>query len=268
MTDRFADHHLMRAQERANVEVRLLVDVHELRDAQFLFDRVWPAANGSTQLATNLMRAVVHSGGYTSAAYRDDVPIGAAFGWVGRHRVPDGWHEHLHSHMAAVLDDYRDQHIGSALKMHQRAWALSQDLDTVVWTFDPLVRRNARLNLIKLGVDVEGFQPDFYGEMNDGINTGDPTDRLFAWWHVDSDRAHAALAGELAEVDVAVLRGEGRDVREIEVPDDIVAIRQVDPDAAREWRMTLRRDLQSAFDDGYRITAVATHGGYVMERTP
>lgn len=268
MADRFADHHLTRAQERANVEVRLRVEIDELRDAQALFDRVWPAANGSTQLATNLMRAVVHSGGYTSVAYRGDEPIGAAFGWVGRHRAADGWHEHLHSHMAAVLDDYRDQHIGSALKLHQRAWALSQDIGTVVWTFDPLVRRNARLNLIKLGVDVEGFEPDFYGAMDDGINSGDPTDRLFAWWRLDSERAHAALAGELAEVDVDDLRAAGRDVREIALPDDIVAIRQEDPDAARDWRLRLRRDLQAAFDDGYRITAVATHGGFVMERTP
>jgi predicted GNAT superfamily acetyltransferase len=267
MTDRFADHHLMQAQERANVEVRLLVEVDELMDAQALFDRVWPAANGSTQLATNLMRAVVHSGGYTSVAYRDEQPIGAAFGWVGRHRAPEGWRVHLHSHMAAVLDGYRDQHVGSALKLHQRAWALSEDIDTIVWTFDPLVRRNARLNLIKLGVDVDGFEPNFYGAMNDGINSGDPTDRLFAWWHVDSERVHAALGGELTEVDLDVLRADGRDVRDIALPDDIVAIRQVDPDAAREWRMRLRHELQSAFADGYRITAVATHGGFVMERT-
>lgn len=268
MADRFADHHLTRAQERANVEVRLLVEPRELRDAQVLFDRVWPAEGGSTQLATNLMRAIVHSGGYASVAYRDGEPTGAAFGWVGRHRVPGGWHTHLHSHMAAVLDDYRDQHIGSALKLHQRAWALSEDIDTIVWTFDPLVRRNARVNLVKLGVDVEGFEPDFYGEMNDGINTGDPTDRLFAWWRLDSERVRAALNGELAEIDVEVLRAEGRDLREVAVPDDIVAIRQSDPDSAREWRLRLRGDLQAAFADDYRIIGVATHGGYVMERTP
>ena len=48
-------------------------------------------------------------------------------------------------------------------------------MDTIVWTFDPLVRRNARLNLIKLGADVDGFEVDFYGNMDDGINSGDPT---------------------------------------------------------------------------------------------
>jgi predicted GNAT superfamily acetyltransferase len=268
VSDHRADDDLARAQRRANVEVRLLDEPSELAEAQSVFDAVWPAADGSTQLATNLMRAIVHAGGYCSAAYRDGQPIAAAFGFAGRHRTEGGWHEHLHSHMAAVLDDHRDEHIGSALKMHQRSWALDHGLDTIVWTFDPLVRRNVRLNLIKLGVDVEGFEPDFYGQMNDGINSGDPTDRLFAWWRLDSERVRAALAGELAELDVAALREVGRDVIEVELPDDIVAVRQADPDAARRWRLSLRSDLQAAFDSGYRIVGVARHGGYVMERTP
>ena len=38
-----------------------------------------------------------------------------------------------------------------ALKQHQRAWALSQGIREVTWTFDPLVRGNARFNLVKLG---------------------------------------------------------------------------------------------------------------------
>ena len=146
-----------------------------------MFDTVWPSGDGSTQIQANLLRAQIHAGGYASAAYRDGQAVGAAFAFVGRHQA-DGWHTHLHSHMAAVLAPYRDQHIGAALKMHQRVWALDHDIDTIVWTFDPLVRRNAVLNLMKLGVDVEGFEVDFYGAMDDGINAGDPTDRLFAWW--------------------------------------------------------------------------------------
>ena len=263
-----ADDDRARAEARAGVEIRLLVEPSDLKDAQGVFDEVWPSADGSTQLATNLMRAIAHSGGYCSAAYRDERPIGAAFGWVGRHRTSSGWHTHLHSHMAAVLDAHRDQHIGSALKMHQRAWALGEGIDTIVWTFDPLVRRNARLNLLKLGVDVDGFEPDFYGQMDDGINTGDPTDRLFAWWRLDSDRVRAALADGIDELDVPTLTAAGRDVREVVLPDDIVALRQRDPGGAREWRLRLRGDLEASFTAGYRIIGVSTAGGYVMERTP
>ncbi len=74
-----------------------------------------------------------------------------------------GYHVHLHSHMAAVLPQAADRGIGTALKLHQRAWALRHEIDRIVWTFDPLVRRNARLNLTKLGgVGVE-YLVDFYG---------------------------------------------------------------------------------------------------------
>lgn len=265
MTD--AEQDLARAEQRADVEVRSLTEISDLADAQMVFDAVWPSADGGTQLATNLMRAIVHSGGYASAAYRDGQPIGAAFGVAGRHRSGGHWHVHLHSHMAAVLDPYRDQHIGSALKLHQRVWALQNDIDTIVWTFDPLVRRNARVNLVKLGVDVEGFEPDFYGDMDDGINSGDPTDRLFAWWRVGSSRVASAMRGELGDVDVAALAAAGRDLRAIDLPDDIVSVRSADPAAAREWRLRVREQLLDAFGAGYRIIGFANTGGYALERT-
>ena len=268
MTDLSAEGDLARAEKRADVAIRSLTDLSDLDDARRLFDTVWPASGGSTQVSGNLMRALVHAGGYASAAYRDGVPIGAALGFVGRHRADDGWHTHLHSHMAAVLEPYRDQHIGSALKMHQRAWALEQGIDTIVWTFDPLVRRNARVNLLKLGVDVDGFEIDFYGSMDDGINTGDPTDRLFAWWRLDTPRVYAALAGRLEPLDLLALANAGRDAIELELPDDIVALRTADPGAASRWRIDVREALLAAFADGFRITGVSAAGGYILERQP
>lgn len=267
MTARRAEDDLREAENRADVEVRLLIEPSELADAQWVFDEVWPSADGSTQLPRNLMRALVHAGGYCSAAYRDDRPIGAAFGVAGRHLEGGVWHDHLHSHMAGALTPYRNQHIGTALKLHQRVWALDVDIDTIIWTFDPLVRRNARFNLIKLGADVDGFEPDFYGEMDDGINSGDATDRLFAWWHLTSPRVDAAMAGELGEIDLSTARAEGRDVIEVDLPEDIVVIRAADPAAAQAWRLRVREDLQAAFAAGYRIIGVADRGGYVLERT-
>jgi predicted GNAT superfamily acetyltransferase len=257
---------LTAAEGRARVQVRSLSDPSDLDDARRIFDAVWPAADGSTQVAGNLMRALVHAGGYASAAYRDGQPIAAALAFVGRHRQGDTWHGHLHSHMAAVLDPYRDQHIGTALKMHQRSWALQQEIDTIVWTFDPLVRRNARLNLLKLGVDVDGFEVDFYGNMDDGINSGDPTDRLFAWWRLTSPRVRAAVTGGLEPLDPIALVLDGRDALEVDLPDDIVALRSHDPQAAAEWRVAVREALVAALSDGFRIIGVSDAGGYVLER--
>lgn len=266
MPDTSAEGDLARAQERAGVVVRSLHDLSDLDDARRVFDEVWPAGDGSTQVPGNLMKAIVHAGGYASAAYRDGVPIGAAMGFIGRHQHDGRWQDHLHSHMAAVLDPYRDQHIGSALKKHQRVWALDQGIDTIVWTFDPLVRRNARVNLLKLGVEVRGFEPDFYGSMDDGINSGDPTDRLFAWWQVASERAYAAAAGRILPLDPVDLAASGRDVVVVDLPDDIVALRARDPEAALRWRLSVRTDLTSAFAEGFAIVGVSPTGGYVLER--
>jgi len=254
------------AEERAGVEVRSLVDLSELDDARHVFDEVWPSLSGSTQIQANLLRAQVHAGGYASAAYRDGVPIAAAFAFVGR-SYADGWHTHLHSHMAAVVEPYRDQHIGAALKLHQRCWALEHDIDTIVWTFDPLVRRNAVLNIVKLGVDVDDFEVDFYGSMDDGINVGDPSDRLFAWWRLSSSRALAAMRGESVRLDVAKMGSRGRDVLEIALPADIVRLREADPQEAARWRLALRAQLTEALRAGYRIVGLSTDDAYVLERT-
>ena len=257
---------LAAAEVRAGVQVRALDDPSELDDARAVFDAVWPAEH--TQVPANLFRAMIHAGGYASGAYRDGVPIGAAFAFVGRHRTDHGWHGHLHSHMAAVLAPYRDQHIGAALKLHQREWALEHGLDTIVWTFDPLVRRNAVLNIVKLGVDVDGFEPNFYGNMDDGINSGDPTDRLFAWWRLDSPQVERAMRGQIDRMDAPTLVAAGRDAREIPLPDDIVELRATDRPAAAAWRVSLREELQSAFGAGYAIVGVSASGGYVLERKP
>lgn len=266
MTERSPELDLVAAESRAGVEVRTLDDLSQLEDARRVFDAVWPSGAGATQIQANLLMALVHAGGYASAAYRDGEPIGAALGLVGRHETASGWHTHLHSHMAAVLDPHRDQHIGSALKMHQRMWALSCDIDTIVWTFDPLVRRNAVLNLIKLGVDVEGFEIDFYGSMDDAINADDPTDRLFAWWRLTSDRAVAASRGTLSRIDVAAALADGRDLTVVRVPGDIVAVRSADPAAAAAWRQDVRAALISAFESGRQIVGLSTDDDYVFER--
>ena len=126
-----AEHAASSAAQRAGVQVRSLEDPSDLLIAGRLFDEVWPQGPGATHVQSNLMRALVHSGGYVSAAFIDDVPVGAALAVVGRHRVaggsesdPQTWHTHLHSHMAGVIEQYRDRKIGTALKLHQRWWAL------------------------------------------------------------------------------------------------------------------------------------------------
>lgn len=252
---------LAQAQQSSCVDVAVLHDLNELEDARTVCDVVWPETNGGTQLQPNLLRAMIHAGGYACAAYRDGRPIGAAIAFVGRHQEVDGqWHMHLHSHMAAVLPEFRDQGIGVALKVHQRLWALEHGLPVVTWTFDPLVRRNARLNLIKLGALARGYEVNFYGQMPDALNASDESDRMFAWWEVVSHRANSAGDGSLTTIHP----GDYPDAVVVELPEDIVALRTRDPAAARQWRLSVRSGILSALRDGKVIRGLSPSGGYVL----
>lgn len=261
------------------------IEIAESPDAmnavRAVFDQVWPGEG--TQVTPNLLRALVHAGSYCSVVVDDDERVvGAALGFPARDAsLPGG--VFLHSHMAAVVDGKRDRGIGALIKQHQRSWAREQGIPVVSWTFDPLVRRNAHFNVNRLGVDIRDYHPDFYGVMTDAINAGDRTDRLVAWWVVDSDRAHAAEQGDLSIPDHASLAGTARDLIAItpdgprvlaspsagetvlvSLPDDVVSLRRSDPDLGLQWRLAVRAALTSAFAVGLRVSAVTSSGAYVL----
>lgn len=245
---------------RAGVQVRLATDLDHLDLVRWVCDAVWPAVSGSTHLQSNLLKAIVYSGGYASVALSDDAPLGAAVAIPGRHRGADGhWTQLLHSHMAGVVDHARDRGIGTALKQHQRLWAMEQDLDVISWTFDPLVRRNAIFNLRNLGVGVAHYEVNFYGAMDDALNHGDQTDRLLAWWRLSSPSAVMAAERPLASINVI-----NHPMQTIEIPPDIVALRQEDPSAARTWRLRVRKQFHDAFARNWQVIGLDPLGNYVI----
>src|SRR3954462_5536165 len=165
----------------AAVAVRTLDRIADIAQAESLFAATWP---GQPPATAGLMRALEHAGGYVAGAYAGDTMVGAAAAFLPPHPTPG-----LHSHVTAVTPAARGRGVGYAIKTHQRAWAAEHGLQTVTWTFDPLVRRNAWFNIGKLGAGVGEYLVDFYGRMDDGINDGDESDRLLAVWPVgDHDR--------------------------------------------------------------------------------
>jgi predicted GNAT superfamily acetyltransferase len=102
---------------------------------------------------------------------------------------------YLHSHMLAVRSAYRNQGIGRRLKLFQRQDALARGITRMEWTFDPLEIKNSFLNIVKLGVVVRSFTPNFYGVSSSRLQGQLPTDRLHAQWRMDSPRVQAAIAG-------------------------------------------------------------------------
>jgi predicted GNAT superfamily acetyltransferase len=258
---------LARAQARCGGTVRTLQDRDGLDDARDIFDSTWPMVGGGSNLPSNLFRALVHAGAYACVTYVDGLPVGATVALIARGVDSDGQPlVMLHSHMAAVREGYRNRSVGTAMKSHQRLWALEHGIGVVSWTFDPLVRRNLRLNMLKLGAQVRGYECNFYGRMDDDYDFTDESDRVFAWWVVDSDRANAAALGQLRALSAEELAARP-DALVIEIPEDIVALRETAVAESQRWRLKVREQMQAALAQGYRVTNLTQDGYYVMERT-
>jgi predicted GNAT superfamily acetyltransferase len=206
--------------------------------------------------------------------------IGACVGFF--HAPSD---DALHSHIAGVSRDALDRHIGFALKLHQRAWAMVRGVSEIAWTFDPLVSRNAYFNLVKLAARPVEYLPNFYGAMPDAINGLDDSDRLLISWQLRDPHVVAACAGspaatlvddELAAGAVVAL-GIGSDggpepgrldgtTMLVAVPRDIAALRPLDPALAQKWRLAVRDALHVLVADGARITGFDRAGWYIVKR--
>lgn len=128
-------------------------------------------------------------GGQIIGSFDGDRLVGFAFAIPGyRHGYP-----YLHSHMLAVLPEYRNHGLGRRMKLAQRDDALRRGFELLEWTFDPLEIKNAHLNINKLGAIVRRYVPNQYGESSSPLQGGLPTDRLVAEWWIKSRRVAQVL---------------------------------------------------------------------------
>ena len=231
-----------------NLRVTRLINRLQEDAAREIFDRVWSINSGS-EITPNLLRAMIHSGAYLSGAFLNEKLVGAAFAFPA---INSGIH--LHSHMTAVLDNFRDKGVGHALKIDQWHWAKKNNFTEISWTFDPLVSRNAKLNLIKLGVDISSYHPNFYGDMPDALNAGDESDRLMVSWKV---------VGENPVKRELISTPKPTDIL-IQIPADIVAIRSKDRAENLFWRRKVREQFLQAFEKGGQVVGFSTNSEYVV----
>jgi predicted GNAT superfamily acetyltransferase len=277
------------ASAKAGVRVVEMTTVEQITSLGVLLKEVWQAANVDQVANPGLVRALAHAGSYVVGAYHDRVLVGASWAFLGRHEPGGGIRYsgsgligelHLHSHITGVLGGDRAGGVGYALKQHQRAWALARGIPEVHWTYDPLIRRNAAFNLRKLGARITRYLTDFYGPMDDGINAGDATDRLYVVWRLDSPGAVAAAHRERLE---APAQGEtllesrddepvGRALDEVlgaphllvATPTDVERLRVTDPGRAARWRLELRTALGGALAAGYQVAGLTSAGQYLL----
>ena len=173
----------------AGVTVREISDLTELTEVVVLYAGIW-GRDANPPITLELLRAFTKAGNYVGGAFSGGRLTGACVGFF--HAPSD---DALHSHIAGVSRDALDRHIGFALKLHQRAWAMLHGVSEIAWTFDPLVSRNAYFNLAKLAARPVEYLPNFYGAMPDAINGLDDSDRLLISWRLRDPRVKAACAG-------------------------------------------------------------------------
>lgn len=281
-----ADAHLDRAVQAADaaalaagVSVRELTALPELEAVVALYADIW-GRNGNPPMTLELLRAFTKAGNYVSGAFDGDRLVGACVGFF--HAPAE---DALHSHIAGVARGVTGRHVGFALKLHQRAWALLRGVSEIAWTFDPLVSRNAYFNIAKLGAEPVEYLPNFYGAMLDTINGDGDSDRLLMRWRLRAPAVVAACAGThnaltaAQEMAAGAIVGVGvgsdggpvpghlhGDTVLVGVPADIAGLRLSDPQMAARWRVAVRDALSELVLDGARITGFDRAGWYVVRR--
>jgi chorismate synthase len=232
-----------------------------------------------------VLRVAQKVGGVAAGAFEPGGQmIGFVFGMAG---VRDGRVIHW-SDMLAVRADARDRGIGKRLKEHQRIAAIAVGAATMYWTCDPLVARNAHLNFNRLGVRIDEYVEDMYGASSSDLHRGLGTDRFVVAWSLDRDPrtgpAATAAEGARGGADAPVMNPGGRalstselarradaEALRVEIPLDIVGVRDTDPGAAARWRVSTRHAFQWALGRGFAVARFDAdrgqgRGWYLMTR--
>ncbi|MEW5939506.1 MAG: hypothetical protein AB1750_07585 [Chloroflexota bacterium] len=259
--------------------IRLLESPAEMAAVEELQRQVWPGSETDVVPAHMLITAI-HAGGLVLGAFENDQLVGFLFGFPGIESLPDGPRAKHCSHMMGILESHRDSGVGFALKRAQWQMVRHQGLDHVTWTYDPLLSRNAYLNIARLGAVCNTYLPSYYGLMRDGLNTGLPSDRFQVDWWIRTRRVERRLskrsrwtlgleAVQQAEIQFLYLPAarpdgwiappesfsppEGR-LALAEIPSDFMSLKAADLSLARDWRFFTREVFQSLFQSGYLAT--------------
>jgi predicted GNAT superfamily acetyltransferase len=263
------------------IAIRDLKSIDDLTQLKALEKEVWGMADEDTvplTLAIALKAAGnIFVGAFETAKdskHRDkEKLVGFAFGFLGL----EPGQITLHSHMLAVLDQYRHLDLGSRLKQAQRERAMAMGIHEMTWTYDPLQSRNAHFNFAKLGVVSDTYKVDFYGPETSSMLHRNGTDRLWVRWILDSRRVRDRISGKNVNTRAETLDAlrllaplvrfdpSGKPARanladslarqrvSIEIPGDILEVERTDMQAAGEWREATRWAFREALKAGFVV---------------
>lgn len=268
------------------ITLRRLESIEEYEDAVALQDQIW-GPGFTDRVPSAILRVAQKVGGVSAGAFEESGRLlGFVFGLTG---VRDGRLVHW-SDMLAVREDARGRHLGDRLKYYQRDLVRAIGVETMLWTFDPLVARNAHFNLNRLGAGVAEYVPNLYGtNTGSALHGGLPTDRFIAEWdltvprHAPSNGGVARAANATSDAPIVnVSSGEHVGLIDplpdaprvrIQIPHDIELVHALGADMALAWRLATRDAFLHYLGRGYRVARFDRGDGtalpaYELEHTP
>ena len=241
------------------VTIRPLRSHSDLLACVELQKQIW-GENFTEWVPPSILKVSQRIGGVTAGAFD---PEGSLLGFVfGLTGVEKGEVVHW-SDMLAVRPEARNLGLGQRLKQFQADTLRPLGVSKIYWTYDPLVARNAHLNLNKLGARVAEYVPDMYGDTDSDLHRLG-TDRFVVVWRIDGRKDESrprldlpadaentpilnALVGDggLSDVDAPVVR--------VEIPASIELVQRTSLEEARRWRTVTRAAFVPALERGYRV---------------
>ena len=258
--------------------IRLLETPEEMTAVEALQGMVWPSPDLDI-VPKDMFLAAVHNGGLVIGAFVEQKLIGAVFGFPGFYPTPDGPRLKHCSHLLGILPDWQNRGVGFALKRAQWQMVRKQGIDCITWTYDPLLSRNAHLNIARLGAVCNTYLRSEYGEMRDTLNIGLPSDRFQVDWWLNTKRVERRLSRHSRPIltldhyrsaAVTLLAAHTNrgpfpfppeetppltgSLLLVEIPSDFSILKINDLSLARDWRFYSREIFERAFTAGYLVT--------------
>jgi predicted GNAT superfamily acetyltransferase len=275
------------------ITIRRAVSIADYRACQAAQRVAWGInEDGYLVPVATMAGANLHGGLVLGAFLRSGEAVAMSFAFLGRieGRLC------LYSQLTGVIPGFQSRGLGYEIKRVQREFARQQDIPIIAWAFDPLQAGNAYFNLVRLGATSRHYIENMYGARTDALNRGVPTDRLIAEW----ETTPAATAGSAAlpetceglpaliETQLVAAGTSGGSERKprflgagalgpprllLEIPTDMVRLREEVPALAEEWHRAAKVAFCAAFDAEYRAVSFLRgdqdskgRGFYVLER--
>ncbi|MEX2526507.1 MAG: GNAT family N-acetyltransferase [Gemmatimonadota bacterium] len=217
------------------VLIRPLTSHDDFKECVEFQRTIWGLDYGDV-VPASILKVSARVGGVVAGAFdTEGAMMGFVYGLAGlRDGKPIHW-----SHMLAVAPSHRNGGVGRRLKEFQAREVAIQGIRTMLWTFDPLVARNAHFNLNRLGARVEEYVEQMYGETGSALHTFG-TDRFVVRWEPETAPAPQSET-ELGEEEL------------VSIPGDVESLAARDPAAARRWRTTSRDAFSRLMSHGYGV---------------